>query len=84
MNLYKLAQKKPTTDISPTVTADSKFLPYMGTLKTGVASTDDVLKKALTIIADGVTTVGAGTVTTLVREKPTSDIPVMWMLRTEV
>ena len=68
---------------SPTVTADSKFLPYMGTLKTGVAETDDILKEALTIIANGVTTVGAGTVTTLVREKPVSDIPVVWTLRTE-
>lgn len=69
---------------SPTVTAESKFLPYMGTLKTGVAETDDILKDALNIIADGVTTVEGGTVTTLVREKPASDIPVVWTLRTEV
>lgn len=69
---------------APTVTAESKFRPEIGSPKTGVAETDDVLKDALTIIADGVTNAGAGTVTTLVREKPTSDIPVVWTLRTEV
>lgn len=69
---------------APNVTADSKFRPDIGSPKTGVASTDDVLKRALTIIADGVTTTGAGTVTTLVREKPTTDIPVVWTLKTEV
>ena len=74
----------PDDPDAPTVTADSKFLPQMGTPKTGVAETDDVLKGALNIIADGVTNAGAGTVTTLVKEKPTTDIPVVWMLRTEV
>lgn len=69
---------------APTVTAKSKFRPEIGSPKTGVAETDDALKEALNIIAAGVTTVGAGTVTTLVRRKPTSDIPVVWTLRTEV
>ena len=69
---------------SPTVTEDSKFLPQMGTPKTGIVSTDKALKEALNIIADGVTTVGKGTVTTQVREKPTTDIPVVWTIRTEV
>ena len=68
---------------APNVTADSKFRPDIGSPKTGVASTDDVLKEALNIIADGVTTTGAGTVTTLVREKPTTDIPVVWTMQTE-
>lgn len=74
----------PDDPDAPTVTADSKFLPQMGTHKTGVAETDEMLKEALNIIADGVTTAGAGAVTTLVKEKPTTDIPVVWMLRTEV
>ena len=74
----------PDDPKAPTVTAESKFRPEIGSPKTGVAETDDILKEALTIIADGVTTVGAGTVTTLVRRKPTSDIPVVWTLRTEV
>ena len=74
----------PDDPDAPTVTADSKFLPQMGTPKTGVAETDDILKEALNIIADGVTNAGAGTVTTLVKEKPTTDVPVVWMLRTEV
>lgn len=69
---------------APAVTAESEFLAEIGSPKTGVAETDDILKEALNIIADGVTTTGAGTVTTLVRERPTSDIPVVWTLRTEV
>lgn len=69
---------------APTCTEDSKFLPQIGTPKTGVPETDAVLQTALNSIYTGMTTVGAGTVTTLVREKPASDIPVVWMLRTEV
>lgn len=74
----------PDDPDAPTVTAESKFRPEIGSPKTGVAETDDILKDALNIIADGVTTVEGGTVTTLVREKPASDIPVVWTLRTEV
>lgn len=74
----------PDDPDAPTVTSDSKFRPEIGSPKTGVAETDDVLKEALNIIADGVSTTGAGTVTTLVQEKPTTDIPVVWTLRTEV
>lgn len=71
-------------DNAPKVTAASEFLPQMGTPKTGIAATDELLRVALNIISAGVTTAGAGTVTTLVREKPTTDIPVVWTLRTEV
>lgn len=74
----------PDDPKSPTVTEKRKFLPQMGTPKTGVVETDEILKESLNIIADGVTTVGTGTVTTLVQEKPVSDIPVVWILRTEV
>ena len=74
----------PDDPKAPTVTAESKFLPQMGTPKTGVVETDEILKEALTIIADGYTTAGVGTVTTLVKEKPSTDIPVVWTLRTGV
>lgn len=74
----------PDDPDAPTVTADSKFIPQIGSPKTGVAETDEFLKEALNVISDGVTTAGAGAVTTLVKEKPTTDIPVVWMLRTEV
>lgn len=73
----------PDDPKAPTVTAESKFRPEIGSPKTGVAETDDILKDALNIIADGVTTTGAGAVTTLVREKPTTDIPVVWTIKTE-
>lgn len=69
---------------APNITADSKFRPDIGSPKTAVAETNETLKEALNIIADGVTTTGAGTVTTLVQEKPTTDIPVVWTLRAEV
>lgn len=74
----------PLDPQAPAITADSVFEPQIGTTKTDVAETNEILKEALNIIADGVTTTGAGTVTTLVREKPTTDIPVVWTLRTEV
>lgn len=74
----------PDDPDAPTVTADSKFIPQIGSTKTGVAETDEFLKEVLNVISDGVTTAGAGSVTTLVKEKPTTDIPVVWMLRTEV
>lgn len=67
---------------APTVTENSKFYAEIGSPKTGIAETDDALRDALTVIAEGTTTSGAGTVTTLVREKPTTDIPVVWTLRT--
>ena len=50
-----------------------------------VASTSSVDAKTKTSNWGALTTnAGAGTVTTLVKEKPTKDIPVVWMLRTEV
>ena len=65
----------------PTVTEDSVFMQPPSYLPTGVVSTDDVLDEALAIIDGGCTTSGAGTVTTLVVEKPTADIPVRWELK---
>lgn len=83
-NFTQTVTLTPDDPDAPTVTADSKFLPQIGTPKTGVADTDSLLQEALNVINDGVSTTGAGTITTLVKEKPTTDIPVVWMLRTEV
>lgn len=74
----------PEIDGAPTITENSRFYAEIGSPKTGVAETDDALKDALSIIADGTTTTGACNVTTMVREKPTTDIPVVWTLRTGV
>ena len=82
-NFTQTVTLTPDDPDAPTVTADSKFIPQIGSPKTGVAATNEILKEALNIIADGVTNAGAGTVTTLVKEKPTTDIPVVWILRTE-
>lgn len=76
-------QLTPEIDGAPTITTNSKFFAEIGSPKTGVAETDDILKAALSIIADGITTAGDGTLTTLTREKPSADIPVVWTLRTE-
>lgn len=77
-------QAVPNDPFAPPVTENSRFELSLGSPKTAVAETNEILKEALNIIADGVTSTGAGTVTTLVREKPTSDIPVLWTLWTEV
>lgn len=77
-------QAVPNDPFAPPVTENSQFEPALGSPKTDIAETNEILKEALNIIADGVTSTGAGTVTTLVREKPTTDIPVVWTLRTEV
>lgn len=69
---------------APTVTSNSKFLSTIGCPPTGVANTDNALRDALAIIANGNSTSGAGTITTIVQEKPTVDIPVIWTLKTEV
>lgn len=68
----------------PAVTRDSVFVSGCSYLPTGVVSTDETLADALAIINNGYTTSGAGTVTTLVTEKPAADIAVRWALRTEV
>lgn len=83
-NFTQTVTLTPDDPDAPTVTASSKFLPQMGTPKTGVAETDSILREALNIISGGVSTTGSGTVTTLVQEKPTTDLPVVWTLRTEV
>lgn len=74
----------PDDPDAPTVTADSVFATGCSYLPTGVVATDEVLDEALAAINAGYTTSGAGTVTTLVVDKPAADIPVRWAIRTEV
>lgn len=74
----------PDDPQAPTVTADSVFVSGCSYLPTGVVTTDEVLNETLEIINAGYTTSGTGTVTTLVVDKPASDIPVRWVIRTEV
>lgn len=74
----------PDDPDAPTVTADSVFVTGCSYLPTGVVATDEVLDEALAAINAGYTTSGAGTVTTLVVDKPAADIPVRWAIRTEV
>lgn len=66
---------------SPAVTASSIFVTGCSFLPVGVAETDQALAEALTIINDGYTISGSGTVTTLVAKKPSVDIPVRWVIR---
>lgn len=82
-NFTQTVEVSAYTQNAPEVTTSSKFRPGIGSPKTGVSETDAILKQALTVIADGVTTTGENSVTTLVKEKPTSDIPVVFTLITE-
>jgi len=72
----------PDDPDAPTVTADSVFVTGGFYLPTGIVATDEVLDEALASIRAGYTTSGAGTVTTLVVDKPVADIPVRWVIRT--
>ena len=74
----------PLDPQAPTITADSVFEPQIGCTPTGVASADNALRAALAVIANGNSASGAGTITTIVQEQPTVDVPVIWTLKTEV
>lgn len=74
----------PLDPQAPAITADSVFEPQIGCAPTGVAETDNMLRAALAIIANGNSTSGAGAITTIVQSKPDVDIPVVWTLKTEV
>lgn len=74
----------PLDPNAPPVTENSEFEPYISCAPTGVAQTDKVLREALTIISQGISTSGNGTITTIVQEQPMVDIPVIWKLKTEV
>lgn len=64
------------------LTADSVFLSLGSTNKTGVFATDVILADSMDKINGGLVYTGAGTITALVEEKPSSDVVMNWWLRT--
>ena len=68
--------------VAPNLTANSMFLSLGSTNKTGVFATDVILADSMDKINAGLVYTGAGTITALVEEKPTSDVVMNWWLRT--
>lgn len=87
-NGYTLAQEVTLTAVTtgaPPVTEDSEFLTGCGYDPTGVAATDEILDEVLAIVNAGVTSsLDGGKVRTVVKEKPSAEIVVNWLIRTEV
>lgn len=68
--------------VAPTLTANSMFLSLGSTNKTGVFATDVILADSMNKINAGLVYTGAGTITALVEEKPSSDVVMNWWLGT--
>ena len=68
--------------VAPTLTANSMFLSLGSTNKTNVFATDVILADSMDKINAGLVYTGAGTITALVEEKPSSDVVMNWWLRT--
>ena len=68
--------------VAPTLTANSMFLSLGSTNKTGVFATDVILADSMDKINAGLVYTGAGAITALVEEKPSSDVVMNWWLRT--
>lgn len=68
--------------VAPTLTANSMFLSLGSTNKTNVFATDVILADSMDKINGGLVYTGAGTITALVEEKPSSDVVMNWWLRT--
>ena len=68
--------------VAPNLTANSMFLSLGSTNKTGVFATDVILADSMDKINRGLVYTGAGTITALVEEKPSSDVVMNWWLRT--
>ena len=85
---YPYAQEVTLTAVTPgapTVMESSEFLTGCGYEPTGVAATDEILDETLAIINAGVTSsLDGGKVRTIVKEKPSAEIVVNWVIRTEV
>ena len=85
---YPYAQEVTLTAVTPgapTVMESSEFLTGCGYEPTGVAATDEILDEVLTIINAGVTrSLNGGKVRTVVKERPSAEIVVNWVIRTEV
>lgn len=68
--------------VAPALTANSMFLSLGSTNKTNVFATDVILADSMDKINAGLVYTGAGTITALVEEKPSSDVVMNWWLRT--
>ena len=68
--------------VAPNLTANSMFLSLGSTNKTGVFATEVILADSMDKINRGLVYTGAGTITALVEEKPSSDVVMNWWLRT--
>lgn len=68
--------------VAPNLTANSMFLSLGSTNKTNVFATDVILADSMDKINAGMVYTGAGTITALVEEKPSSDVVMNWWLRT--
>ena len=68
--------------VAPTLTANSMFLSLGSTNKTNIFATDVILADSMDKINAGLVYTGAGTITALVEEKPSSDVVMNWWLRT--
>lgn len=66
---------------APDITENSTFLTGVYRTPVKVKATDDVLDAILPIINSGITTSGEGTITVLVKEKPTADILCKWTMK---
>ena len=85
---YPYAQEATLTALTPgapTVMESSEFLTGCGYNPTSVAATNEILDEVLAIVNAGVTkSIDGGKVRTIVKEKPSADIVVNWVIRTEV
>ena len=86
---YPYAQEATLTALTPgapTVTADSEFMSPCSRDPVGVPATDEVLDEAMAIInGKGVTSsLDGGKIRTIIQEKPTADVTLQWLIRTEV
>lgn len=86
---YPYAQEATLTALTPgapTVTEASKFLSPCSREPVGVPATDEVLDEAMNLInSKGVTSsVDGGKIRTIIQEKPTADVTLQWLIRTEV
>lgn len=86
---YPYAQEATLTALTPgapTVMESSEFLSPCSRNPVGVPETDAVLDEAMAIInSPGVTSsLAGGKIRTIIQEKPTADVTLQWLIRTEV
>src|SRR5699024_5059556 len=86
---YPYAQEATLTALTPgapTVMESSEFLSPCSREPVGVPATDEALDEAMNLInSKGVTSsVNGGKIRTIIQEKPTADVTLQWLIRTEV